>query len=404
MKFHQHKLDNGLTLIGEERETAFSAAMGFFVRTGARDESPELAGVSHFLEHMMFKGTEKRSAMDITFELGAIGAQANAWTSEENTVYYMGVLPEYFDSGLDLLCDMLRPSLDQKEFDTEKNVILEEIALYKDRPTHVLFESAMAEFFTGHTAGNTVLGSSESISALSRDQMLGYFEKRYAPSNMIFVCTGKIDWEKTVAEVDKRCGAWKDYRSERAYPKFNPEKRSKTITKKGLQGAHVCLVAPGPTAADDDRYAAQVLTCMLGDSSGSQAYWEIVDRGLAEVAVMDSDQMDQAGLIYAYSSTDPSRIDDVSARLGKIIRGAADSLEEDAFERARTKIASRLVLQGETSMRRLMAVGSEWSYRQRYSALEDEVQKIGQLTLGDLKACLEKYPLDLATEVKLLPA
>ena len=143
LKFKSTVLKNGLRVVGEQRSSAVSSALGFFVKTGARDEEADVSGVSHFLEHMMFKGTEKRSALDITYQLGAMGAQANAYTSEENTVYYAAVLPEYFSDALELLSDMLRPALTEEEFKVEKKVILEEIALYQDRPTHVLFEASV---------------------------------------------------------------------------------------------------------------------------------------------------------------------------------------------------------------------------------------------------------------------
>jgi predicted Zn-dependent peptidase len=171
-------LSNGLTVVGEPNPANVSAAIGFFVRTGSRDENEQESGVSHFLEHMMFKGTATRSAEDITFQLGNIGAQANAFTSEENTVYYGAVIPEHLPAMQELLSDMLRPAIDPDEFSTEKNVILEEIALYQDRPTHVLFEKAYRTFYGTHPVGNSVLGSTDSISALTYEQMRGYFERR----------------------------------------------------------------------------------------------------------------------------------------------------------------------------------------------------------------------------------
>jgi predicted Zn-dependent peptidase len=140
--YKQTQLKNGLTVIGESNPANVSSAIGFFVRTGARDETPAESGLSHFLEHMMFKGTPTRSAIDINMALGNLGAQANAFTSEENTVYYAAVIPERFSEMQELLSDMLRPALDPNEFDMEKKVILEEIALYQDRPHFFLFENA----------------------------------------------------------------------------------------------------------------------------------------------------------------------------------------------------------------------------------------------------------------------
>ena len=402
MRFEEAKLDNGLKIIGEVKETAVSSALGFFVRTGARDETSEVAGVSHFLEHMMFKGTEKRSAMDITFELGSIGAQANAYTSEENTVYYMGVLPEYFFDGLDLLSDMLRPSLEQSEFDTEKKVILEEIALYQDRPTHVLFEHSLGQFFKGHTAGNSVLGSTESVGGLTSEQMRTYFDSRYTPSNITLVATGKFDWKELVEQATKLCGGWKNFQADRLFPSHKVVSTEQIIRKAGLQGAHCCMITPGPAAGSELRYSAQVLSLILGDGTGSKTYWEIVDKGLGDAAVIDTDQMDQTGLFYAYASSKPELINDVSHAMQQIMKNAKDFSDDD-LKRAKTKLASRMVLQGESSMRRLMAVGNEWGYRGRYVTLESEVEKIKAVTREDINSCLEAYNLETATKITLLP-
>src|SRR6476646_939391 len=140
MPFHQHTLPNGLQIIGETSPAARSAALGFFVRTGSRDETPEECGVTHFLEHMIFKGTPHRTALDVNRDFDKIGADYNAYTSEENTVFYAAVLPEYLPQAVDILADILRPSLRQADFDVEKNVIIEEIGMYEDQPMFSAFD------------------------------------------------------------------------------------------------------------------------------------------------------------------------------------------------------------------------------------------------------------------------
>ena len=194
IRFDRAVLDNGLTVIGELNPYASTVAAGYFVRTGARDETADVAGVSHFLEHMLFKGTDRRSAADINRSFDELGAQYNAFTSEERTVYYGALLPDHLPRLLDLLSDMMRPALRADDFDLEKNVILEEIAMYEDRPHFRVFEVAGREFWNGHPLGNSVLGGEASIRALARDQMLAYFERRYAPSNLTLVIAGAYDW------------------------------------------------------------------------------------------------------------------------------------------------------------------------------------------------------------------
>ena len=179
MSFHHHELDNGLHVIGEVTPSARSMSLGFFVRTGSRDETPEVSGVSHFLEHMVFKGTPRRTALDVNRDFDRIGANYNAFTSEENTVFYAAILPEYLPQAVDILADILRPSLRGDDFDMEKNVIIEEIGMYEDQPMWSAYDHAKKAFFADHPLGNSVLGTPESITALTRDQMQGYFDKRY---------------------------------------------------------------------------------------------------------------------------------------------------------------------------------------------------------------------------------
>jgi len=403
MKFYNTVLDNGLTIIGEQNLNAASCAIGVFVKTGARDESPEVAGVSHFLEHMMFKGTDKRSALDVTYQLGAIGAQANAFTSEENTVYYMAILPEYFADGVELLSDMLFPALDQSEYDTEKKVILEEIALYKDRPTYSVFEAALREHFREHPAGNSVLGSIDSISALSRDQMKGYYDSRYSAKNMVFAAAGNFDWAQLNELVKKHCLKWHTHSTSRKVGPNKPTAAEKVLKKDGLHSAHTCIFWPGPSAGDDERYASRVLSCILGDGSGSRTYWDIIDKGLADSASVDTDEMDGTGVLYSYISCEPKQLDKVIDILRNILSSAMDFTSDD-LERAKTKIATRLVLNGESSMRRLMATGLNWIYRKEYSELADEVKRIQAISREDIAKMLERFPVNPMTVVKLLPA
>src|SRR5262249_49778572 len=158
-------------LVGETIPSARSVSVGFYVKTGSRDETPDVAGVSHFLEHMAFKGTPRRSALDVNLDFDRIGANYNAYTSEEVTAFYAAVLPEYLPGPVDSLADILRPSLRGDDFDTEKQVILEEIKMYEDSPGSMAWEHAKKLYYGGHALGNTILGTVESVSALTADRM-----------------------------------------------------------------------------------------------------------------------------------------------------------------------------------------------------------------------------------------
>src|SRR4051812_1061520 len=174
--FQRQSLPNGLNIIGEISPSARSVALGFFVRTGSRDETVAECGVSHFLEHMVFKGTPRRSSLDVNRDFDRIGAFSNAYTSEENTVFYAAILPEYLPQAVDILADILRPSLRLDDFEMEKKVIIEEIGMYDDQPMWCAYDHAKKAFFADHPLGGSVLGSAASVGGLTRDQMQAYYD------------------------------------------------------------------------------------------------------------------------------------------------------------------------------------------------------------------------------------
>src|SRR5437763_14700449 len=194
MPFRQHTLDNGLELVAETSPDAYSSAYAFFVRTGARDETGDVSGVSHFLEHMVFKGSANRTAAEVNRDLDDLSASSNAYTSEEQTVYFATTLPEDQEEIVELLADMMRPALRQEDFDTEKQVILEEIAKYDDQPPYGPHEECMAAYFGDHPLGKSVLGTTASVGGLARDKMLAYFEQRYSPKNIELSAAGHDDF------------------------------------------------------------------------------------------------------------------------------------------------------------------------------------------------------------------
>ena len=179
MNFHETALDNGLNVVAELNPHVHSVAVGFFVRAGSRDETAEVSGVSHFLEHMAFKGNERYTADDVNRIFDEIGAKYNAQTSEEVTLFYAAILPEYFPQTFELLTAILSPSLRQEDFDMEKKVILEEIGMYEDQPSFTAYEKSMQLHFKGHPLGQSILGTAESIQALTAEQMRQYHRDNY---------------------------------------------------------------------------------------------------------------------------------------------------------------------------------------------------------------------------------
>lgn len=404
MRYDHHTLPNGLEIIGEHNPAAKTIALGFFTRTGSRDETPEVAGVSHFLEHMMFKGSERRSAADVNRAFDEMGAKNNAFTSHELTVYYGAVLPRFQGRLLELLADMLRPSLRQEDFDTEKKVILEEIAMYQDRPRSVVYNLARETYHHGHPLGNVVLGTTESITALERDQMMEYFRRRYAPNNLTLVLVGNYDWEAAVADAEQHCGAWQPADAPRSLSQPDPVAQERMVVDPKRDRLYLFAVASAPGAQDERRFAAEVLAEALGGGDGSRLYWALTHPGLADSAGIYYDANDGAGAYYAYASCSPTHAHEVMHVLRTTLTATQEeTLPDEELARARRKIASGIVIGAETPMGRLAPVGFDWVYRRKIDRLDELVERYGAVAAGSVTSLLADRPFDQLTLVALGP-
>ena len=302
-----YQLPNGLAIVGERDADARSTTVGFWVKTGARDETLDVSGVSHFLEHMMFKGTARRSPEQINLEFDAMGARYNAFTSEEETVFYGAVLPEFGPRILELLADMMRPALRLGDFDLEKKVIIEEIAMYDDRPMSQLWDALKTQYYGAHPLGQSVIGTVQSITDLSRDAMMNYFENRYAPQNTALVVTGQYDFDAIVAGAVAACGDWKTTEAPRVYSDVKAGSGINIVTKPEVSRAHIGLMGPGLSTQDSRRYAASLACEIVGGGAGSRLHWALVHPGLAEAASMGHDSQDGAGAFYRISGGAPRK-------------------------------------------------------------------------------------------------
>lgn len=405
MEFCKAVLDNGLEIVAERSPRAHSVALGFFVNTGARDETDAVAGVSHFLEHMAFKGTATRSADDVNREFDEMGAHYNAFTTEESTVYYAAVLPEQQEQAVELLADILRPALREEDFDVEKQVILEEIQMYEDQPPFGADEKCRAAHFDGHPLGRSVLGTMESVGQLPVEAMRDYFRRRYSPANITLVGAGRIDFDGLVASAQRWCGPWERVSGHRVikpaarYPGFH------VLSKETATQQYVVQLAAGPTATDPDRYPAKLLATVLGDDTGSRLYWELVDPGLAESASLGHSEYEGAGIFLTYLSCDPDRAAENVQRVLNLYRCAeAEGITAAELEQAKNKVSSRVVLSAERPRGRLFAIGSDWIQRREYRAIRDDLDAVAAITLDDVAAVLAKYPLSQSTTVTIGPS
>lgn len=403
LTFHHHQLKNGLDIVAEINPDSHSFAAGFFVKTGSRDESPEINGVSHFLEHMMFKGSSKYSWEDVNRIFDEMGARYNAYTTQEMTAYYANVIPEFTEGAIEHLSHLLRPAIRVEDFTTEKKVILEEIAMYLDDPGHRLWEKLMATHFGNHPLSQSILGPADAIKNLERDQMAEYFNRRYGPRNMVLAVTGKMDFQQVVKWVEKYCGAWApvDAPRQQADPLYKPQRVDMTDPK--LNRQYTMAMTPGPSAQDSRRFAARVLSDVVGDSDGSRLYWALVDNAIAEDADFSFYPHDNCGSFFVSLTTSPDRTQQALDIALKELEKVKTDLNDDEVERAKNKISSSIVLSGESPMGRMRSIGGMWIYNSEYRSLEQDMEMLNSITPETLRELMKDFPFDPMTIATMGP-
>jgi predicted Zn-dependent peptidase len=404
VNFRSHTLDNGLEIVAECNDAAHSVGLGYFVRTGARDETDEVAGVSHFLEHMVFKGTPRRTAEDVNREFDEVGAHYNAFTSEENTVYYASVLPEYQESVVDILADIMRPSLRDEDFDMEKKVIIEEIQMYADQPPFGMDDKIKELHYGDHPLARSVLGTEYTVGGLKVDQMKSYFQARYAPNNMFVAAAGKVDFDALVRQVESRCGQWAPFATSRNLPKSNSSSSFHLVSRPSSTQQYVLLLADAPSADDDSRFAAKLLATIFGDDSGSRLYWELVDPGLVETASLGHYEYQGAGMYFTWLSCSP---EDAVANFEKLtaLQELAEKkgFTEQELRQAKSKVKARVVLGSERPRNRLFNMGGNWLQRHEYRSITDDLAALESVTLNDIHETLREFPLTRHTTATVGP-
>jgi predicted Zn-dependent peptidase len=404
LKFEQHRLSNGLTILAETNPHAHTFSAGLFVKTGAVDEPVDINGVSHFLEHMMFKGSAKLDWQAMNRIFDDMGARYNAFTTQEMTAYYATVLPEFTTPVMEHLGELLRPALRQEDFDTEKKVILEEIAMYEDEPSHRLYELLMARHFEAHPLGRSVLGPADTIRNMSRDQMKAYFDSRYGPANMVLSVAGKLDFAEVVRLAEKLYGHWTGPDVDRHHVKSAHAARDISISDPKLNRTYVMAMTPGPSSQDPMRFAARVLGDVLGDAEGSRLYWDLVDPAIAEEADFGFYPHDGTGSFYVSLVTSPHNTDKAISIAQKVLKDATKTgIKADEIERARNKLVSGLTLSGEQPSGRMRSLGFQWMYMKEYRSLEQDIASLMSVDAKQMGELMSRYPFEPMTLVRLGP-
>ncbi len=379
--FHTHRLPNGLQVVAQPMPDFESVAVSFYVRTGSRDEpDPSIAGVSHFLEHMAFKGTKTLDWQDITLEFNKIGAELNAFTSQEATVFFARVLGEYVERAVELLSDMMYPRLAESDFETEKEVIINEIARSEDQPYNLAYRRMMQNYFGSYPLGHDVLGTRDSIRNMRIEQMRDYWNRRYAANNLILAVAGNFDWEHIVRLAEKYCSSWRTGDAGRNVEPYEP--------------ARAIISMPAVDVQDPDYYAASLGGSILGDSDGSRLYWNIYQKGLAESASAGIIAMEGTGMMILEANSTPQE----APRVLKLLRAELDSLledgvHEDELRRAKDKWISSLVLSSESTFFRMRSLASDWVTEGRLLSVDEEVERIEKVTKEDVIRSLRRFPM-----------
>ncbi len=397
-EFREATLPNGLRIAAEIDGRGYSAAFGYFIRAGSRDEVDPESGLSHFLEHMMFKGTARRSAADVNRELDELGGQGNAYTSEEQTVYYATVLPKFQDRIVDLLTDMLSPTLDEDEFETERQVILEEIAKYEDQPPFGAFERAMEVHFGPRGLGRRVLGTAESIRAMTAAAMRDYFNRRYRPENIVLAATGNVDFDGLVAQVEKQSASWQQ-RPTADTPKPDDAATlpagislDRSLEIADAHQSYLVRIAPGPDMKSEDRYAVKILASILGDEGGSRLFWELIDTGRAEVATVWPHEFLDTGAWFTYLVCAPEDTASNRTIIQQIMKLTAKSgVEPDELSQAINKATAGCIMQSERPSNRLFGLGSRWLSCGEYISTDDTLAKLRGLDVQAVSAAAKRY-------------
>ena len=391
-RFSRTTLDSGVTVVTERMDSVRSVSVGFWFDVGARDEPDVMAGTSHFIEHLLFKGTPARSAKDIADTFDAVGGDINAFTGKEFTCYYARILDEDLPMAMDVLSDMLVNSkIDPGEFESERRVILEEIAMHEDAPDELVHDLFFRAMWDGHPLGRPVLGYNQTISGVAREHVVDYWRERYLPPNMVVAAAGNLDHDALVEAVQERFSPREGTRTLRSGT--GPDSRTGvSVHRRPTEQAHIAIGTNGYSRKDPLRFPFGVVNSVLGGGMSSRLFQEIREkRGLAYSVYSYHSMYAEAGLFCAYAGTTPGRAREVLS----IVRGQLEDVAEkgltpDEFERAKGHMRGSLVLSLEDPGGRMSRLGkSEISHGETLT-VNQLLARISSVTPEDARRAAER--------------
>jgi predicted Zn-dependent peptidase len=385
-------LANGIRIITEAMPEAASVSVGFYIGVGSRDEPAELAGASHFLEHLLFKGTEQRSARSIAAAVDAVGGEMNAFTAREHTAYYTRLPASKLAFGLELLRDVISaPAFRVNEIDAERDVILDELMMAEDTPDDVLQMRLLESVFPGHELGRETLGSEHTIERLGRDQIAGFHAERYRPANLVVAAAGDLVHDRVVDAVDGLFGDGPvGERPARVAP--DAELDPLIVVHRPIEQAHLAYGWRGLSHRDDDRYAMYVANQVLGGGMSSRLFQEIrEERGLAYTVYSSPSAYSDSGFVQIYVGTAPRNVPEVLRLVDGILDGLlTDGITAEEHAVAIGYLEGSLLLGLEDTGSRMGRLGGSLISRDEVTSVAEHLERIRRVTVDDVNAVLRR--------------
>jgi predicted Zn-dependent peptidase len=377
--------DNGVRLITETMDHVRSVSVGVWLTRGSRHEPVEHGGIAHFVEHMLFKGTMSRSAQDIAQEVDCLGGHLDAFTSKEYAGYYIKVLDEHLPQAIDVLSDLvLNPAFAPADIEREKKVVLEEIKMVEDTPDDLVHELFTQSFWDGHPLGRPILGSPESVEALTSEVLRTYFDGTYTAGNLVIVAVGNVTHQRMRELVSPgflRLRPRSDAATERP-PAVLPQAQ---VRAKELEQSHVCLGTSSYPQNHDDRYAAYVLNTMLGGSMSSRLFQNVREkRGLAYAVFSNLSAYRDAGSLTVYAGCANEAVREVVRLVVQELRGMKVEPPEAELRRAKDHLKGSLMLSLESTSSRMSNLARQEMYFDRQFSLDETIESIEQVSAADV--------------------
>ena len=386
-------LPNGLIVLTEQMEHLRSVAMGVWIKSGSRCESAELNGISHFVEHMLFKGTKSRSAQRIAREMDSIGGNLDAFTSKETICFNVKSLSDHVPIALDVLTDMvLNPTFALPDIERERGVILEEIKIDEDNPDVLVHELFTQSFWKGHPLGKPILGTTETVGRFRQQQLFGYHGDRFHGGNMVFSAAGNLDHDRFVAAVEEKFSTLEGGEAPQELSAPEPSARIILRNKKALEQVQICLGVPAPKVTDDSRYATSILNTVLGGGMSSRLFQTIrEERRLAYSVYSDMSPYRDTGNFCVYAGTSAGKALEVIDLILAEFRNLKEiPISEEELTRAKDQLKGNILMGLESSNARMANLARQEMYFQQFYSVDEIIARIEEVNADQVQAMAQR--------------